>query len=57
MHLAERRTHTANGQPILYFTFDDGLAADTPAVLAALAAHHALAAQGYLFHSLAGVAL
>ncbi|MBX3005781.1 MAG: polysaccharide deacetylase family protein [Anaerolineales bacterium] len=43
MRLTERPTHNANGQPILYFTFDDGLAADTPAVLAALAAHRALA--------------
>ncbi|MCW5874399.1 MAG: polysaccharide deacetylase family protein [Anaerolineales bacterium] len=38
-----RPTHTASGQPILYFTFDDGPAADTPSVLAALAEHGAQA--------------
>ncbi|MBX3045936.1 MAG: polysaccharide deacetylase family protein [Anaerolineales bacterium] len=35
--IAGRPTHTQAGQPILYFTFDDGPAADTPGVLAALA--------------------
>lgn len=43
MRLSERPTHNASGQPILYFTFDDGPAADTPAVLAALATHNAQA--------------
>lgn len=38
-----RPTHTAAGQPVLYFTFDDGPAEDTPGVLAALAQHGAQA--------------
>jgi len=41
--IAGRRTHTSAGQPVLYFTFDDGPAADTPGVLAALARHGAQA--------------
>lgn len=41
--LAQRPTHSPSGQPIVYFTFDDGPAADTPSVLAALAQHNALA--------------
>ncbi len=41
--IAGRPTHMQAGQPILYFTFDDGPAADTPGVLAALARHAAQA--------------
>lgn len=41
--IAGRPTHTAAGEPIVYFTFDDGPAADTPGVLAALAHHGAQA--------------
>ncbi|UYN89965.1 MAG: polysaccharide deacetylase family protein [Anaerolineales bacterium] len=38
-----RPTHTPAGKPIVYLTFDDGPAADTPGVLAALARHGAQA--------------
>ncbi len=43
LSVAGRPTHTQTGQPIAYFTFDDGPAADTPGVLAALARHRAQA--------------
>lgn len=42
-NIAERPTHTASGQPVIYFTFDDGPAADTLAVLDVLAQHNAKA--------------
>jgi peptidoglycan/xylan/chitin deacetylase (PgdA/CDA1 family) len=42
-NIKERPTHNAAGQATIYFTFDDGPAADTPAVLAALAQHSAKA--------------
>lgn len=41
--ISQRPAHTPSGQPVLYLTFDDGPAADTPAVLAALAQHGARA--------------
>lgn len=42
-NIEERPSHTPAGQPIIYFTFDDGPAADTPDVLAALAENNARA--------------
>lgn len=42
-NIEERPSHTPDGQPIIYFTFDDGPAADTPDVLAALADNNARA--------------
>jgi len=42
-NIDERPVHTSSGQPIMYFTFDDGPAEDTPAILAALAAYNASA--------------
>lgn len=42
-NVSERPTHSATGAPLLYFTFDDGPAVDTPAVLDALAQYGAKA--------------
>jgi peptidoglycan/xylan/chitin deacetylase (PgdA/CDA1 family) len=39
----DRPAHTASGEPIIYFTFDDGPAEDTQAVLDVLAEHRAKA--------------
>ncbi len=42
-NIDERPSHTPSGQPIIYFTFDDGPSTDTPDILAALAAYNARA--------------